>query len=373
MKRRLIPIIAFLLIAFGVLIDRVATLTLERAGAAVADTATPAAATPVTVSATSVASVPSTSAASIDAATERAYATTGPSVVYVESVGIGSGSGVIYDVNGDIVTNNHVVEGATQLSVTLNDGRTYAATVVGTDKTDDLAVIRIHASGLTPARFASAGMYRVAQAVLAIGSPLGLKQSVTFGLVSGLHRVEREPNGSYIPDAIQTSAPINPGNSGGALTTLDGIVVGIPTLEQTSSQSGETTQSIGFAVPSERVVLVAKQIIATGHVEHTGRAYLGIAPSDASSQSNSSSGFGNGGGASIDGALVSDVASSGPAGRAGVRQGDVITNVNGHSITSAEDLLTILASKKPGETVNLKLDRNGTSLSVKVRLGELPA
>jgi S1-C subfamily serine protease len=289
-------------------------------------------------------------------------------VVYILSQGVGSGSGIIYDTNGDIVTNDHVVDGATKLTVTLNNGNSYDATIVGTDTSDDLAVIRIHASGLTAAHFASAGSYSVAQTVLAIGSPLGLKQSVTSGLISGLHRVEQEPNGTYLSDAIQTSAAINPGNSGGALVTLSGTVVGIPTLEQTSSTDGTSTQDIGFAIPSERVVLIANQLIANGKVTHTGRPYLGISPTDASSAT--SRPFG---GTSVtSGALVSGLSSGGPAAKAGVQVGDVITEINGAAVTDAQDLLIVLAAEKPGDTVTLGLDRNGSSLSIQVQLGELP-
>jgi S1-C subfamily serine protease len=133
-----------------------------------------------------------------------------------------------------------------------------------------------------------------------------------------------EPNGAYLSDAIQTSAAINPGNSGGALVTLNGTVVGIPTLEQTSSGDGTTTQDIGFAIPSERVVSIANQLIASGKVAHTGRPYLGIAPTDASSSS-SDSPFSTGT-TTTSGALVSQVSTSGPAARAGVQVGDVITS-----------------------------------------------
>jgi S1-C subfamily serine protease len=135
---------------------------------------------------------------------------------------------------------------------------------VGTDAADDLAVIRISAPHLTPAHFATAGSYQAGETVLAIGNPLDLKGSVTSGLISGLHRVEQEPNGAYLSDVIQTSAPINPGNSGGALVTLDGTIVGMPTLEQTSTLDGTTAQDIGFAIPSERIVSTADQIIANG-------------------------------------------------------------------------------------------------------------
>src|SRR5205823_2120555 len=232
----------------------------------------------------------------LDTATENAFAVASRSVVYVDNVGVGSGSGVIYDPSGDIVTNAHVVASAQTLRVTLASGKTYTARIVGTDAADDLAVIHINASGLPAARFASSGTYQVAQTVLAIGSPLGLQQTVTSGLISALDRTVAESRGAYLPNAIQTSAPINPGNSGGALVTLDGTVVGIPTLEASDPQSGSTAQGIGFAVPSSRVTFVVHQIIATGRVEHTGRALLGVVATDATSAQTSAFGFDNGGG-----------------------------------------------------------------------------
>jgi S1-C subfamily serine protease len=309
-----------------------------------------------------------------DNATQSAYTVANRSVVYVVSQGVGSGSGIIYDTNGDIVTNYHVVQGANSLSVTLSTGKSYPATVVGTDAADDLAVIRIHATNLTAATFARAGSYQIGQTVRAIGSPLGLKGSVTSGLISGLHRVEQEPNGAYLADAVQTSAPINPGNSGGALVSLNGTVVGMPTLEQTSSTDGTATQGIGFAIPSTRIVTIADQIIAHGKVVHTGRPYLGIAPTDATNSDGYFGSFGQGGSAGrTSGALVARVASGGPAARAGIQAGDIITQADETSVTDAQDLLTVIAAKNPGDTVKLTIDRNGTSSTVTVTLGELPA
>jgi len=307
-----------------------------------------------------------------DVVTERAFAVASRSVVYVDNVGIGSGSGVVYDTTGDIVTNAHVVAGAQSLRVTLATGKAYAARLVGTDIADDLAIVHIDAMGLPAARFAASGTYRVAQIALAIGNPLGLKQSVTAGLVSALDRTVQEGNGAYLPNAIQTSAPINPGNSGGALVTLDGAVIGIPTLEAADPQNnnGGAAQGIGFAVPSSRVTYIARQLISTGSVAHTGRAYLGVGATDARQQSQ---GFYNGGGnaPAIAGAIVQTV--SGPAAQAGVQQGDVITAFNGASISSQDDLLTALAHQKPGDTVTLTIDRNGGTVTVRVQLGELSA
>jgi S1-C subfamily serine protease len=357
MKRRLLAVAAALLLALGVVLGRGLTVSTTPSGTAAAQTTSGAAAA---------------TAASIDQATEAAYATAGKSVVYIVSRGVGSGSGIIYDTRGDIVTNDHVIDGATSISVTLSDGKTYTATVVGTDAADDLAVIHVTASDLTPATFARAGSYGVGETVLAIGNPLDLKGSVTLGLISGLNRVEQEDNGAYLNDAIQTSAPINPGNSGGALVTLDGEVVGMPTLEQTNSSDGTSVQGVGFAIPSEQITSIANQLIATGTVQHTGRPYLGISPSDASGQAGGSL-FGGQNPAAASGALVEQVAPSGPAAKAGVEQGDVITKVDGTTITDAQDLLTAIAGKKPGDRVTLTLDRNGSTLAVGVTLGELPA
>jgi S1-C subfamily serine protease len=370
------PLAAAALIAAGAVADHAFTAPASPPAAAAASTRAP--------------TMQTTTAAATDAATEHAFAVASPSVVYVANVGVGSGSGVIYDGSGDIVTNAHVVAGAQTLTVTLSTGKTYPARLVGTDTADDLAVLHINASGLPTAHFATASSYQVAQTVLAIGNPLGYQQTVTSGLISALNRTVQEPNGAYLPNAIQTSAPINPGNSGGALVTLDGTVVGIPTLEASDPQSGGSAQGIGFAVPSSRVTYIAQQIIATGHVEHTGRAYLGVAATDAqqaqAAQQQGPRGFfgpGKQGGffgpgdrgsqiaPTVEGALVESV--SGPAAQAGVQQGDVITALGGVPITGEDDLLAALAQQKPGNTVPLTLNRDGSSVTVHVSMGELPA
>jgi S1-C subfamily serine protease len=315
--------------------------------------------------------------AGIDTAIENAFAIASPSVVSIDNVGVGSGSGVIYDSSGDIVTNAHVVSGAQSLKVTLSTGKTYTATLVGSDSADDLAVIHINASHLPAAHFAGAGSFKVAQTVLAIGSPLGLQQSVTSGLISALGRTVQESNSAYLPNAIQTSAPINPGNSGGALVTLDGTVVGIPTLEASDPQNnnGGVAQGIGFAVPSTQVTVIAHQLISSGHVAHTGRAYLGVGATDASSAQGGLFGRGSFGSTAqvVEGALVQQVASGSPADQAGLQQGDVITAANGHTITGESDLLDALAHTKPGATMTLTVVRNGAPLTLTCRLGELPA
>jgi len=362
MRKIATSVAAAALVAAGVIGDRAL-------GPAPTDAATQVATTTAAVTTT-------TTGTAADTVTERAFATASRSVVYVSNVGIGSGSGVIYDTTGDIVTNAHVVAGAQSLRVTLATGKTYTARLVGTDTADDLAIVHINATGLPAARFASSGTYSVAQTVLAIGNPLGLKQSVTAGLISALDRTVQESNGAYLPSAIQTSAQINPGNSGGALVPLDGTVVGIPTLEATDPQNnnGGAAQGIGFAVPSTRVTLIAHQLIATGRVAHTGRAYLGVAATDAQQQNQAQGFFGNGGGGAtpmVAGAIVQQA--SGPAAAAGVQQGDVITAFNGQSISGQDDLLTALAHQRPGDTVALTLNRNGDTVTVRIHLGELAA
>lgn len=304
---------------------------------------------------------------SLDAATEHAYAIASKSVVFIANQGNGTGSGIIYDTSGDIVTNAHVTSGGTKFTVTFSNGKTDPGTLVGSDTADDLAVIHVSASGLTPARFASTGSYQVAEMVLAIGSPLGLKDSVTSGLISGINRTQQEPNGAYIPEAIQTSAPINPGNSGGALVALDGTVVGIPTMVQTSTSGNEPVQDVGFAIPSSRVTYIANQIIDSGKVEHTGRAFLGVSVGDASQQ------YSFGQAPNVAGAVVNQVEASGPAGKAGIHVGDVITGFDGRSITSSNDLLAVLAGQKPGASATVIFNRNGTSHTVHLTLSELPA
>ncbi len=365
MAKRLTTLAAATLIVAGGIGDHILTTSTSNQPAALAAVAAQQAA---------VQAAPAAST-SLDAATEHAYAVASPSVVFVNNVNVGSGSGVIYDKTGDIVTNYHVVANAQTITVTLSSGKTYTGRVVGSDVKDDLAVIHIDATNLPAAHFAGAGSFRVAQMVLAIGNPLDLQQSVTFGLISALDRTvsESSSSGAYLPDAIQTSAPINPGNSGGALVTLDGTVVGIPTLEAVDPQNnnGGAAQGIGFAIPSTRVTTIAHQIIVYGRVVHSGRAYLGVSTTDNSSA----------GGLSIfgqqqqqgntPGALVTDVAAGSPAAQASLQQYDVITAVNGKAIAGSDDLLTALAHAKPSQTITLTVNRNGQTSDLKVTLGEL--
>jgi putative serine protease PepD len=281
----------------------------------------------------------------------------GPSVVVIQTSG-GLGSGVIFDAKGDIVTNAHVAAGATTYRVTLADGRSFPATLVGSFTQDDLAVLHIAANNLHPAVFADSSKLQVGDIVLAIGNPLGLQSSVTEGIVSALNRTVSEPGGVALPSVIQTSAAINPGNSGGALVDLSGQVIGIPTLTATDPQIGGAAPGIGFAIPSNLATDIANQLIAHGHVVNSHRAYLGIQGADT---------FGG------SGVYVYSVAPGGPADQAGLVTGEVITAVDGQQTPDNATLDTILAGKQPGDKVSLSiLHRDGTSATVTVTLGEFP-
>jgi S1-C subfamily serine protease len=280
----------------------------------------------------------------------------GPSVVLVET-NTGLGSGIIFDAQGDIVTNNHVVAGSNAFLVVLSNGKQYRATLVGSYAPDDLAVIRIQAAGLHPATFGNSSNLQVGDIVMAIGNPLGLQSSVSQGIVSAMRTGIPEGGGVTLPSAIQTTAAINPGNSGGALVDLNEQVVGIPTLAATDPQlGGGTAPGIGFAIPSNTITLIAKQLIANGSVTNSGRAALGAQ-------------VGNIGGS---GAVVTSVKSGGPADLAGIKVGDVITAIGGQSVTGAQAVADLLVTLKPGQQVTVGVTHSdGTKGSVSVTLTEL--
>jgi S1-C subfamily serine protease len=196
----------------------------------------------------------------------RVVGNVSPSVVVIETAD-GLGSGVVFDTKGDIVTNNHVVEGSTKFTVTLADGQKLPGTLVGTYPAGDIAVIHVAATNLKPATFGDSSTLVVGDIVLAVGNPLGFQSSVTQGIVSAVDRQVPESSTVTLPNVIQTSAEINPGNSGGALVNLAGEVVGIPTLAALDPEFGNTPAAgIGFAIPSNVVVDVAGQLINNGHV-----------------------------------------------------------------------------------------------------------
>ena len=279
-----------------------------------------------------------------------------PSVVEIET-SAGLGSGVIYDTKGDIVTNAHVVGTETTFTVTLSDGRSFPGTLVGTYAPDDIAVVRINATGLTTATFGNSSQLSVGDFVLAMGNPLGLQSSVTEGIVSALSRQVSEPNGNALPDVIQTSAAINPGNSGGALVDLQGNIVGIPTLAATSAQVGGAAPGIGFAISSNRAKVIADQLISTGKVTNSGRAYMGVQLRDGTA-----------------GPVMVAVTAGGPADKAGFVVGDIVLEIDSKTTPDSATLIEAVAAHHPGDTVKLKVQhRAGGTATVSLTLGQLPA
>lgn len=287
------------------------------------------------------------------------------------------GSGFVYDSQGDIVTDEHVVAGATAISVKFPNGATYKATLVSADASSDLAVIKVSApsSLLHPLALADSNSVLVGDGVVAIGSPFGLANTITSGIVSALHRDITAPNNFTITDTIQTDAAINHGNSGGVLLNMAGNVVGV--TAQIDSESGGN-DGVGFAIPSNTVRSVVSQLIGGGSVQ---RAYLGVhiqtIPSDAAGRLNVPAGV-----------AVTSVVSGSPAAKAGlvaatgsrvvngqqyVTGGDVITRIDGQSVTSADTLQTEVAGRKPGTTVTLTLVRGGKARTVTVTLGSRPS
>src|SRR5215472_246494 len=218
-------------------------------------------------------------ATSLQNAYSAVYKQVSPSVVQIET-SEGLGSGIVFDTSGDIVTNAHVVGTSKTFTVTTSTGKRLTGKLVGVFTPDDLAVIKVNGAGLRPAAFANSDKLAIGDIAMAIGNPLGLSSSFTEGIVSALNRSEQEGNGVVLPNAIQTSAAINPGNSGGALTDIGGSVIGIPTLAATDPQLGGAAAGIGFAIPSNVVTNIAHQLVATGKVTNSNRAYLGIKIAD---------------------------------------------------------------------------------------------
>jgi putative serine protease PepD len=261
------------------------------------------------------------------------------------------GSGWVYDSDGHIVTNDHVVDGANSIKVRFWDGETYSATVVGTDKSTDLAVIKVDApsSELYPLVVGDSTQLQVGDGVVAIGSPFGLEETVTSGIVSALHRAIQGMTNFTINDSIQTDAAINHGNSGGPLLNTQGQVVGVNA--QIKSDSGGN-EGVGFSIPSATVKTVASQLIANGKAVH---AYLGV--SIDSSASN---------------ALLAGVQDNTPAAKAGLKKGDVITAVNGTTVPTGDDLSRAIDAHKPGEKISVTYKRGGSEHSVTLTLATRP-
>ena len=337
------------------------------------------ASTPTNLNEGTVATVPVSNSSGTD--WTAVAATVSPAVVTIQAQGAssgGTGSGVIYDAQGDIVTNYHVISsvlGGGQIQVTLADGRLYTASIVGYDKTTDLAVIRLDnpPSDLTVARFATSANLQVGAPVMAIGAPLGLSNTVTTGIVSALNRpVEVSMDESatsedgaqassdlVVTNAIQIDASINPGNSGGPLFDASGAVIGInSSIKSLASSSDGQAGSIGlgFAIPSDLVVSVADQLIASGSASH---GMLGVTVKAATTTVGSDT---------YVGAQVQEVSSGSGASAAGIRSGDVIIKVEGQEVTSPKQLIGYVRRYKAGDTIAMTIVRDGATQDVSVRI-----
>jgi len=267
------------------------------------------------------------------------------------------GSGVIVSREGFVLTNSHVVDGVTEIQVSLNDGRTVPGKIVGSDPETDLAVVRIAATGLTPITFGQSDQVRVGDIVLAIGDPFSVGQTVTMGIVSAVGREigAANPFGSF----IQTDAAINPGNSGGALVDVNGNLVGINTLIY--SRSGGY-QGIGFAIPVGLARKVMEQIIETGSVT---RGWFGVEVANITPELAESLGL-----AGTRGAIVGGIERGSPADRAGIRLGDVIIRVGDRAVTDLTSTLNAIADIPPGKTVQVKVQRRNQEVNLAVTVGK---
>jgi S1-C subfamily serine protease len=280
----------------------------------------------------------------------------------------GQGSGFVYDAQGHVVTNEHVVAGGGSIDVRFADGSSYPATLLGTDRSTDLAVIDVDApaSVLVPLRLGDSAAVSPGDGVVALGSPFGLEGSITSGIVSALHRQMEAGNGFTITDSIQTDAAINHGNSGGPLLDASGRVIGVNA--QIRSDSGGS-DGVGFAIPSNTVRTVVTQILETGRAEH---AYVGV-----------------GGLVTVDaGVAFGTVADGTPADKAGLRPGtgselegglevptggDVIVEFDGEEISTTAELQSAVDGKRPGDTVSITVLRDGERKDIEVTLGTRPA
>ncbi len=300
---------------------------------------------------------------------EAVAAAVRPSVVAIDvqmQNGAAKGSGVIADASGHVVTNNHVVAGATSdgITVTVSDGRIFHATVVGTDPTTDLAVLAITDApkDLVPAVFAESSGVRVGAPVMAVGNPLGLQSTVTTGIVSALDRPVSTSDGgdTTVTNAIQIDAAINPGNSGGPLFDASGKVIGI-TSSIASLSTGSTAGSIGlgFAIPADLVNRTAAELISTGTAQH---ALLGVTLQDGTATVEGTTRLG---------AQIHTVSAGSPAATAGLQAGDVVVAIGDHPVDGAESLTAFVREEAPGGTDTLTVARNGKAMTFSVTFGTL--
>jgi putative serine protease PepD len=274
----------------------------------------------------------------------------------------GEGAGVVYNKQGYILTDEHVVANASSIKVTFSNGKQVPAKLVGTDPSSDIGVIKVDlpASQLNPLPLANSDAAQVGDPVVAIGSPFSLPETVTAGIVSQVDRSITAPNNYTIPGAIQTDAAINPGNSGGPLLNASAQVIGLNDQIETnnSTQSGQGSSSgVGFATPINSDAKVANQIISGHKVQH---AYVGVELS----------------GTSVGGAEISPqngVQQGSPAASAGLQPGDLITAINGKTVTSTDQFIATIDNYSPGQTVTLTVQRSGQTKQIQVKLGVRPA
>jgi S1-C subfamily serine protease len=294
--------------------------------------------------------------------------------------GTATGSGILMDGDGHVLTNAHVVDGSSSVTVKFGDGEALPAKVLGVDDSTDVAVLSVDPANVDakPLTLGNSGDVKVGDGAIAIGNPYGLDRTVTSGIISALQRQISAPNGFTISDVIQTDAAINPGNSGGPLIDADGRVIGINSQIATGSGSSGSV-GIGFAVPIDTAKNVASQIIDGGTVQH---AYLGIEGADLNSELAKVLNL------DVDeGVLVQKVTADGPAADAGLvagdatvgiqgaqvkAGGDVITEVDGNQISGMDDLISVVNSKQPGDEVTLTVLRDGQSKDITVKLADRP-
>ena len=281
----------------------------------------------------------------------------------------GEGAGVVFDKKGDILTDEHVVSGASKITVTFPDQTKASATVIGSDTGADMAIIRVQnvpQSELHPLTMGDSSAVQVGDSVIAIGSPFGLPNTVTAGIVSAVGRTINAPNQFTIPNAIQTDAPINPGNSGGPLLNASGQVIGLNDQIETNNTNGQgegSSSGVGFATPSNSDARIAREIISTGQAHN---AYVGVSLDPTVT-----------GGAAIakttSSAGAAPIVPGSPAAKAGLQAGDVIIAVNGTSVASVNQFVATIANYAPGNTVTLTVNRGGETKSIKLTLGAQPA